>query len=201
MRTVPCVPRAVPRDRRRYVGVGSPGRGGRRLHPPCWMPQIRHNLSGSFPKKIKIKSEVSSGCPTFSLSPGGSREEPEAFFFLRRGGVAMETRTAGERGWGLGRGGVGAGRGAARETARGVQWGGRAQTRAGGGIHGRAERRRRSVLRPTFGSWLDPAAGKKKKGGGGEQARGAPCAPGEQFPGLWAVPGRPPAAIRGRLAA
>ncbi|XP_029404075.1 zinc finger protein ZFAT isoform X1 [Mus pahari] len=58
------------------------------------MPQIRHNLSGSFPKKIQIKSEVSSGCPTFSLSPGGSQEEPEAFFFLRRGGVAMETRAA-----------------------------------------------------------------------------------------------------------
>lgn len=75
----------------------------------------------------------------------------------------METRAAGEPEWGLGCDRVGVGRGAARETARGVLWGGRAQARGGGGIRGRAERRRRSVLRTTFSSWLYPAAGKKKR--------------------------------------
>lgn len=108
---------------------------------------------------------------------------PEAFFFFRRGGVAMETRAAGEPGWGLGRDGVGVGRGAARETARGVQWGGRAQARAGGGIHGRAERRRRSVLRPTFRSWLDPAAGKKKREAVESKRRECPARPANRFRG------------------
>lgn len=109
MRTVPCVPRAVPHGGRRYVGVGSPWGGGRRLHPPCWMPQIRHNLSGSFPKKIKIKSEVSSGCPTFSLGTGGSQEEPEAFFSSvvgalpwRRGRQVSRNGGWGATGWGWG---------------------------------------------------------------------------------------------------
>ena len=74
------------------------------------MPQIRHKLDGSFLKKIKIKSEASAGRPAFSVGTGGGPEEPEAFFFLRGGGVAMETRAAGEPGWGLGwrRGGGGA---------------------------------------------------------------------------------------------
>ncbi|XP_062935266.1 zinc finger protein ZFAT isoform X2 [Cynocephalus volans] len=58
------------------------------------MPQIRHNLAGSFLKKIKIKSEASAGRPAFSAGTGGGPEEPEAFFFLRGGGVAMETRAA-----------------------------------------------------------------------------------------------------------
>lgn len=59
-----------------------PWGGGRRLHPPCWMPQIRHNLSGSFPKKIKkIKSQVSSGGPAFSLGAGGSPGGARGFFF------------------------------------------------------------------------------------------------------------------------
>ncbi|XP_025726956.1 zinc finger protein ZFAT isoform X1 [Callorhinus ursinus] len=58
------------------------------------MPQIRHNLAGSFLKKIKIKSEASAGRLAFAVGAGGSPEEPEAFFFLRGGGVAMETRAA-----------------------------------------------------------------------------------------------------------
>lgn len=76
----------------------------------------------------------------------------------------METPAAGEPGRGLGRDGVGVGRGAARETTRGVLWGGRAQARGGGGIRGRAERGRRSALRPTFSRWLYPAAEERKRG-------------------------------------
>ncbi|XDB57255.1 hypothetical protein ABFV05_010871 [Capra hircus] len=58
------------------------------------MPQIRHNRAGSFLKKIKIKSEASVGRPAFSVGAGGGPEEPDAFFSLRGGGVAMETRAA-----------------------------------------------------------------------------------------------------------
>ncbi|XP_043339211.1 zinc finger protein ZFAT isoform X2 [Cervus elaphus] len=58
------------------------------------MPQIRHNRAGSFLKKIKIKSEASAGRPAFSVGAGGGPEEPDAFFSLRGGGVAMETRAA-----------------------------------------------------------------------------------------------------------
>lgn len=74
------------------------------------MPQIRHNLAGSFLKKIKIQSEASAGHLAFSVGTGEGPEEPEAFFSSRGGGVAMETRAAGEPGWGLGwgRGGGGA---------------------------------------------------------------------------------------------
>ncbi|XP_075405342.1 zinc finger protein ZFAT [Tenrec ecaudatus] len=58
------------------------------------MPQIRHNLAGSFLKKIKIQTGASAGRPAFSVGTGGSLEEPEAFFFLRGGAVAMETQAA-----------------------------------------------------------------------------------------------------------
>lgn len=53
MRSAPWVPRAVPATDVATQASDPRGGGGRRLHPPCWMPQIRHNLSGSFPKKIK----------------------------------------------------------------------------------------------------------------------------------------------------
>lgn len=114
----------------RHAGVSHPGGGGRRLQPPCWMPQIRHNLAGSFLKKIKIKSEASAGRPAWSVGTGGGPEEPQAFFFLRGGGVAMETRAAGERGWGWGWGWRGGGGGARREAAG--SWGpGRSAAAAG----------------------------------------------------------------------
>lgn len=100
----------------------------------------------SLKKLKKSRAKFPQGARPSRLAREGAQEEPEAFFFhppLRRGGVAMETQAAGELGWGLGRDGVGVGRGAARETARGVLGVGvggrpRAQARGGGGIRGPA---------------------------------------------------------------
>lgn len=91
----------------------------------------------SLKKLKKSRAKFPQGARPSRLAREGAQEEPEAFFFhppLRRGGVAMETQAAGELGWGLGRDGVGVGRGAARETARGVlgEVGGEA-ARAGSG--------------------------------------------------------------------
>lgn len=163
----------------RHAGVSLPGGGGRRLQPPCWMPQIRHNLAGSFLKKIKIKSEASAGRTALSVGTGGCPEEPQAFFFLRGGGVAMETRAAGERGrgWGWGWRGGGVGRGARPPAAGGPEEARR--LRGGGGIRvpGRGAHVAASLV-GTRRRWQYPAAlgffiKKKKKcskgaGGSGE---------------------------------
>ena len=113
------------------------------------MPQIRHNRAGSFLKKIKIKSEASVGRPAFSVGAGGGPEEPDAFFSLRGRGVAMETRAAGEPGWGLGGGGGGGGaqRGAreavaSSESGRSARAAGRRRD-----LRPRAESGRSGVLR------------------------------------------------------
>lgn len=109
----------------RYAGVCAPLGGGRRLHPPCWMPQIRHNLAGSFLKKIKIKSEVSAGRPASSVGTGGGPEEPEAFFSSavgalpwRRGRQVSRAGGWGETGWGWGAARGKPFRASSREAAR-----------------------------------------------------------------------------------
>lgn len=86
---------AGPRERTsRAVRACAPGRrGGRRLRPPCWTPQIRHKPLGSGLKKLKNGKRSLEGA---SRLLGGPEKAP-TLFFIRGGGVAMETRTAGER--------------------------------------------------------------------------------------------------------
>lgn len=85
----------------------------------------------------------------------------------------METPAAGEPGWGLGRDGVGVGRGAARETTRGVLWGGRA--RRLGAAEGSADGRSTDVAVPcgprSVAGFILPQR-KEKEGTSGGQVRG-----------------------------
>lgn len=154
----------------RDAGVSAPGRGGRRLHPPCWMPQIRHNLPGSFLKKIKIKSEASARRPALSVGTGEGPEEPEAFFFSAVGALPWRRgrQVSGAGGWGgeevgVGRGGARGGcrRGPGSESGIGAEAAGRRRDPRRGG-----ERTswRPAAARAVRGSIPPPRAFIKKKG-------------------------------------
>lgn len=124
------------------------------------MPQIRHNLAGSFLKKIKIKSEASAGRPAFSVGAGGGPEEPEAFFSSAVGALPWRRRRQVSRAGGWGGDEVGVGRRAARgKPFRAWSWEAARGPPGGGGIRG--EGRRADVAASfdgTFSRWRYPAA-------------------------------------------